>query len=65
MEHEALVAYNKARMRVAQVRRPRGYFSKPNNSKTDERNQKVKALMAKSPCRQCGELGRWSCECPK
>ena len=61
-ENEAFALQYKARQKVAEVRKLRQYFKKPETM--EERKRALQEKMKTSPCHKCGELGHWSRECP-
>ena len=68
-EHMAMAAFHKAKARVLEVRKARGYFQKPEptTQSSPERQARLKEMMKHAPCRACGQFGHWSRdkECPK
>ena len=59
----------RAKQRVAEVRKLRGYFARPEPSAQHaaEREKRSKDMMKVMPCRACNQFGHWSKdkECPK
>ena len=62
-EHEAFAMHFKARQKIAEVRKLRQYFRKPES--TEERKKILAEKMRTQPCHRCGEFGHWSRECPQ
>ena len=60
--HEAYALQFKAKQKIAEVRKLRQYFRKPETA--EERKRILAEKMKTSPCHKCGELGHWSRECP-
>ena len=60
-EQDAMVIHHKAKQRIAEIRKLRQYFKKPD---PEERRRLLAEKMKTSPCHRCGELGHWSRECP-
>ena len=67
-EHMAMAAFYKAKARVLDVRKARGFFQKPEPTaqSSPERQARLKEMMKHAPCRACGQFGHWSRdkECP-
>ena len=61
-ENEAFALQFKARQKVAEVKKLRQYFRRPESA--EERKKALQEKMKTSPCHKCGELGHWSRECP-
>ena len=61
--HEAFALQFKARQKIAEVKKLRQYFRKPETP--EERKRAIAEKMKTSPCHRCGELGHWSRECPQ
>ena len=62
-ENEAFAMQFKARQKIAEVKKLRQYFRKPETS--EERRRAIQEKMKTAPCHKCGELGHWSRECPQ
>ena len=60
--HEAYALQFKAKQKIAEVRKLRQYFRKPETA--EERKRILAEKVKTSPCHKCGELGHWSRECP-
>ena len=61
-EHDAMVMHHKAKQRIAEIRKLRQYFKRPD---PEERKRLLAEKMKTAPCHRCGELGHWSRECPQ
>lgn len=61
-ENEAFAMHFKARQKIAEVKKLRQYFKRPD---ADEQKRLLAEKMKTSPCHKCGELGHWSRECPQ
>ena len=62
-ENEAFALQYKARQKIAEVKKLRQYFRRPESA--EERKKVLAEKMRTSPCHRCGELGHWSRECPQ
>ncbi|CAE7743820.1 unnamed protein product [Symbiodinium sp. CCMP2456] len=62
MENEAFGTQYKARQKIAEVRKLRQYYKKPEQN--EERRRLLQEKMKTNPCHACGQLGHWSRECP-
>eukprot|EP00438_Fugacium_kawagutii_P010864 Skav216248 [mRNA] locus=scaffold20:99205:112201:+ [translate_table: standard] len=60
--NEAYAMHFKARQKIAEVKKLRQYFRRPETA--EERKKAIAEKMKTSPCHKCGELGHWSKECP-
>lgn len=61
-EKEAFALQYKARQRMAEAKKLRNYYKKPD---PEERKRAIAEKMKVTHCHLCGELGHWSKECPK
>ena len=61
-ENEAFAMHFKAKQKIAEVRKLRQYFKRPDQ---EEKKRLLAEKMRTSPCHRCGELGHWSRECPR
>ena len=61
--HEAFALHFKAKQKIAEVKKLRQYFRRPESA--EERKKLLAEKMRTSPCHRCGELGHWSRECPQ
>ena len=62
VEKEASALQYKARQRMAEAKKLRNYYKKPD---PEERKRAIAEKMKVTHCHLCGELGHWSKECPK
>eukprot|EP00969_Alexandrium_andersonii_P117622 5203057-Alexandrium_andersonii.AAC.1 len=62
MEHEAHVAMVRAKQKVADVKKLRGYFAKPEptSQQKAEREARIREMQKVMPCRARGPFGHWS-----
>lgn len=61
-ENEAFAMHFKVKQKIAEVRKLRQYFKRPDQ---EEKKKLLAEKMRTSPCHRCGELGHWSRECPQ
>ena len=61
-EKEAFALQYKAKQRMAEAKKLRNYYKKPD---PEERKRAIAEKMKVTHCHLCGELGHWSKECPK
>ena len=62
MEHEPYGAQRKAHQKIAEVRKLRQFYRKPEGN--EERKRLIQEKMNTHPGHACGQLGHWSRECP-
>jgi len=62
--HEAYAMHFKAKQKIAEVKKLRQYFRRPEQM-LEERKKIIAEKMKTAPCHKCGELGHWSRECPQ
>ena len=61
VKNEAYAMHFKAKQRIAEVKKLRQYFKRPD---PEERKCLLAEKMKTSPCHRCGELGHWSRKYP-
>ena len=64
---QAYVTYQSAKQKYKDQQRARGYVGGDNGNSTEGRDEKLRAMKAKSFCSGCGRRGHWhkDAECPK
>lgn len=62
--HEAYAMHFKAKQKIAEVKKLRQYFRRPEQM-LEERKKIIAEKMKTAPCHKCRELGHWSRECPQ
>ncbi|CAE7893011.1 unnamed protein product [Symbiodinium microadriaticum] len=66
LENEAFGLQYKARQRIAEVKKMRQFYKKPEGGggEREDRKKLLAEQMKTRPCHSCGQLGHWSHECP-